>query len=332
MEQPFLSSITRATYWNSALRKIKRQEVSEMARLLEGKCAVVTGAGRGMGREIALAMAKEGVKVVVNDLGGAPDGSGAEKGPSDEVVAEIKKAGGTALANYDSVADFNAAANIVNTCVNNFGRIDILVNCAGIVGKRAPSFWEMKKEDWDTVIAVNLNGTFNMCRHALGFMVKQRKGRIINFSSPAWLGEGASAYTASKGAITSLTIGIAQNMMLEGYDITCNAMVPIAATRIGPRKGGSDRTYKMGLINRFLYEESLNAPGPEHVAGPVLFLSTDEAANFNGQIVGSTRGRVALYTWPTEARGIYKDGIWTLEELVKIIPTTLALDLRKTRG
>ena len=283
-----------------------------------------------MGREIALAMAEQGVKVV-NDLGGEPDGSGADHAPADEVVAEIKKAGGVAVANYDSVADFNAAEGIVNTCMNNFGKIDILVNCAGIVGKRAPSFWDVKKEDWDTVIAVNLNGTFNACRHALGFMVKQKKGRIINFSSPAWLGSGATAYTASKGAITSLTIGLAQEMMLAGYDITCNAMVPIAATRIGPR-GGSDRTYKEGLVNRQLYEESRDPPGPEHVVGPVLYLCTDQAANFNGQIIGSSRGRVAVYTWPTEAKGIYKDGIWTLDELVKKIPKTLAMDLRKTRG
>jgi NAD(P)-dependent dehydrogenase (short-subunit alcohol dehydrogenase family) len=304
-----------------------------MAGLLEGKCAVVTGSGRGMGREIALALAKQGVKVVVNDLGGAPDGTGADHAPADEVVAEIKKAGGVAVANYDSVADFNAAENIINACASNFGKIDILVNCAGIVGKGAPSFWEIKKENWDTVIAVNLNGTFNTCRHALGFMVKQNSGRIINFSSPAWLGAGATAYTASKGAITSLTIGLAQVMMLGGYNITCNAMVPIAATRIGPRGGpGSDRTYKEGLVNRQLYEEGQNPPGPEHVVGPVLYLCTDQAANFNGQIIGSSRGRVAVYTWPTEAKGIYKDGIWTLDELVKIIPRTLAMDLRKTRG
>ncbi|UCC16435.1 MAG: SDR family NAD(P)-dependent oxidoreductase, partial [Dehalococcoidales bacterium] len=167
-----------------------------MTGMLDGKCAVITGSGRGMGREIAMAMAKHGVKVVVNDLGGAPDGSGTDPSPADEVVAEITSAGGAAVANYDSVADFDSAANIIKTCVDNFGRIDILVNCAGIVGKRSPSFWETEKENWDRVIAVNLNGTFNTSRHALGFMVKQNSGRIINFSSPAWLGAGATAYTA----------------------------------------------------------------------------------------------------------------------------------------
>lgn len=305
-----------------------------MSNLLAGKCAVITGGGRGMGREIALAMASQGVKVVVNDLGGAVDGTGADRVPADEVVAEIKKAGGVAVANYDSVADFTAAENIINTCVRSFGRIDILVNCAGIGGKRPASFWDTNKEDWDMVIAVNLNGTFNTCRHALGHMVKQRSGRIINFSSPAWLGNGASAYTASKGAVVSLTMGIAQIMAVEGYGITCNALVPIAETRMSPRRGRAnwERLYQAGLITRQIFEESSDPPGPEHVPAVVLYLATDEAAKINGQIIGASRGRVALYSWSTEIKGLYKDGVWTLEELVERIPMTLAQDLQKARG
>jgi NAD(P)-dependent dehydrogenase (short-subunit alcohol dehydrogenase family) len=305
-----------------------------MANLLAGKCAVITGGGRGQGREIALEMAKRGVEVVVNDLGGATDGTGADRAPADEVVADIKKAGGAAVANYDSVADFTQAENIINTCVKSFGKIDILVNCAGIGGKRAASFWETNKEDWDTVIAVNLNGTFNTCRHALAFMVKQKTGRIINFSSPAWLGNGASAYTASKGAVVSLTMGIAQILALEGYEITCNALVPIAETRMSPRRGRAnwERLYQAGLINRQIYEESSDPPGSEHIAALVLYLATDEAANINGQILGASRGRVALYSWPTEVKGLYKEGVWTLEELVQRIPTTLAQELKKARG
>ena len=128
------------------------------------------------------------------------------------------------MANYDSVADFDGAKNIVESCVNNFGRIDVLVNCAGIGGRGMKPFWELEKAEWDTVMSVNINGTFNTCRHALGYMVKQNSGRIINFSSPAWLGHGGSAYTASKGAVVSLSLGIAQTMTLEGYHITCNAL------------------------------------------------------------------------------------------------------------
>ena len=305
-----------------------------MAALLEGKCAVITGGGRGQGREIALAMAGYGVKVVVNDLGGAVDGSGSDKTPADDVVAEIKKAGGTAVANHDSVADFNAAENIVQTCLRHFGKIDILVNCAGIGGKRAAHFWETGKEDWDTVMSVNLNGTFNTCRHALGYMVNQKSGRIINFSSPAWLGNGASAYTASKGAVVSLTMGIAQIMAVENYGVTCNAIVPIAETRMSPRRGKAnwERLYNAGLINRQIFEESCDPPGPEHIPAIVLYLATDLAADINGQIFGASRGRVALYSWPGEKKGLYKQGVWTLEELVERMPATLAQDIQKTRG
>ncbi|MEE8413565.1 MAG: SDR family NAD(P)-dependent oxidoreductase, partial [Dehalococcoidales bacterium] len=120
-----------------------------MVKLLEGKCAVVTGGGRGQGREIALAMARQGIKLIVNDLGGAVDGTGSDSAPAEEVVTEIKKEGGTAIANHDSVADFTGAANMIAACVENYGRIDILVNCAGIGGRRPEKFWETSKEDWD---------------------------------------------------------------------------------------------------------------------------------------------------------------------------------------
>lgn len=305
-----------------------------MGKLLDGKCAVITGGGRGQGREIALAMARQGAKVIVNDLGGAVDGTSSDHAPADDVVAEIKKEGGRAIANHDSVADFSAAENIIAACIENYGRIDILVNCAGIGGRRPEKFWETSKEDWDTVIAVNLNGTFNTCRHALAQMVKQGTGRIINFSSPAWLGMGASAYTASKGAVVSLSTGIAHLMTFEGYGITCNSIIPIADTRMSPRRGGEiwERFYQAGLITRQIYEESSDPPGPEHIPAVVLYLATDEAANINGQVIGASRGRVALYSWPTEIKGLYKDGIWTPEELMELIPTTLIQGLQTKRG
>jgi NAD(P)-dependent dehydrogenase (short-subunit alcohol dehydrogenase family) len=301
---------------------------------LEGKSAVVTGAGRGQGREIALAMARHGVRLIVNDLGGEADGTGAGHGPADEVVAEIRQAGGTAFPNYDSVADFDAAANIVNDCVKHFATIDILVNCAGIGGRRPASFWETGKQDWDAVIAVNLNGTFNLCRHALGFMVRQNRGRILNFSSPSWLGNGASAYTASKGAVVSLTMGIAQLVAVEGYAITCNAIVPIAETRMSPRRGRAhwERLYKAGLITRQIFEESCDPPGPEHIPGIVLYLATDAAAGINGQVLGASRGRVAIYSWPTETKGLYKQGVWTMEELAALVPSSLAAEVKRAAG
>ncbi|MFC2014568.1 SDR family NAD(P)-dependent oxidoreductase [Chloroflexota bacterium] len=305
-----------------------------MVKLLDGKCAVVTGGGRGQGREIAIAMAREGVKVVVNDLGGAVDGTGSDRSPADEVVAEIRNEGGLATPSYDSVADFTGAENIVTTCIENYGRIDILVNCAGIGGKRPEKFWETSKEDWDTVIETNLNGTFYTCRHALAHMVKQGTGRIINFSSPAWLGMGASAYAASKGAVVSLSTGIAHLMTFEGYDITCNSLIPIADTRMSPRRGAKrwEQFYEAGLITRQIYQESSDPPGSEHIPAIVLYLSTDEAANVNGQVIGASRGRVALYSWPTEVKGLYKEGVWTLEELMKSLPVTIFQELPTARG
>jgi NAD(P)-dependent dehydrogenase (short-subunit alcohol dehydrogenase family) len=305
-----------------------------MHRLLEGKSAVITGAGRGQGREIALAMAREGITVVVNDLGGATDGTGADHAPADKVVAEIKQAGGTAIPNYDSVADFAGAQRMINACVGTFGRIDILVNCAGIGAPSRVPFWETTKEDWDRVIAVNLTGTFNTCRHATGHMVKQQKGRIINFSSPAWVGMIASAYGASKGGVVSLTTALALLFDMEGLDITCNSIIPIADTRMSPKRGaaGHTRQYEAGLLGRQIYEESVDPPGPEHIPAAVLFLAADEAAGVNGQVIGASRGRVALYSRPTEIKGLYKDGVWTLEELVRRFPSSLGQDLPRKLG
>jgi len=301
-----------------------------MAKLLEGKSAVVTGGGRGQGREIALAMARQGVKVVVNDLGGEANGVGSDRAPSDGVVAEIRKAGGTAIANYDSVTDFVAAENIINSCAQNFGGIDILVNCAGI-GRMAGQIWETSKEDWDAVIAVNLNGTFNTCRHALALMVEQRAGRIINLSSQAWLGKSGrpSAYGASKGGVVTLTRAIASQMVLEGYGVTCNAIAPQARTRMSPHRVPErwERLYQAGLIDKQHRDESIDPPGPEHIPPFVLYLATDSAANINGRVFGVSRGRVALYSEPVPIKSLYKEGVWTLDELVKRIPTSLALGL-----
>jgi NAD(P)-dependent dehydrogenase (short-subunit alcohol dehydrogenase family) len=305
-----------------------------MPGLLEGKSAVITGAGRGQGRAIARAMAEQGVNIVVNDLGGEIDGTGANHGPADDVVAEIRKAGGTAIASYESVADFTAAERIISSCIDNFGKIDILVNCAGVIAPSRAPFWETWKEDWDTVIAVNLTGTFNTCRHATGYMVKQQKGRIINFSSPAWLGMIAGGYAASKGGVVSFTTALAQQFIMEGYDITCNSLVPIAETRMSPRRGKdyNDRLFRAGLMGLQLYEESSNPPGPEHIPPIVLYLATDQAAGITGQVFGASRGRVALYSRPKEIKGLYKDGVWTLEELERRIPMTLAQDLPNKLG
>jgi NAD(P)-dependent dehydrogenase (short-subunit alcohol dehydrogenase family) len=314
-----------------------------MTKLLEGKCAVVTGGGRGIGREVCLAMANQGANIVVNDIGGGTDTLSFDRVPSDQVVQEIKNMGGTAVPNYDSVTDFKAAQNIIETCVNSFGKIDILVNCAGGSGvagsspptKKAVPFWESSKEAWDGGIALNLTGTFNTCRHALGYMVKQNWGRIINFTSPAWLGIFADSYTAAKGGVVSLTLGLAQQLELDGYKITCNAISPIAATRINPGRKIADfwqRLYQLGLISRQICDDSTDPPSPDHIPPIILYLSTQQAENINGFVFGASKGRVALYSNPTEIKGLYKEGVWTLGELINRMPSSLAQGLIKARG
>jgi NAD(P)-dependent dehydrogenase (short-subunit alcohol dehydrogenase family) len=298
-----------------------------MSKLLEGKCAVVAGGGRGLGRAVALAMSRHGAKVVVNDLGTELNGSNPDPGPADEVVAEIRKAGGTAVASFASVADYDGARNIISTCIREFGKIDILINCATIA--RGGWLWEASEDDSDAVLAVTLKGTLNTCTHALIAMMKQETGRIINFTSPSWLGiTGADAYTAAKGGVVSLTMGIASRMKLEGYKITCNAIAPIALTRLNrPAPQMWNSLYRAGIIDQQLYEDSINPANPEEIPPIVCYLATDQAENITGRVFGATRGRIALYSEPQEIRGIYKDGIWTLEELMKLIPKTLARGL-----
>ena len=227
-----------------------------MGKLLEDKCAVIAGGGHGIGREVALAMSRYGAGVIVNDFGTELDGSNPGPGPADEVVAEIKKAGGNAVSCFASVADFTGAKKIIDTCIQEFGKIDILVNCATIA--RGGWLWQASEADSDAVLAVTLKGTINTCTHALIAMMRQKTGRIINFTSPSWLGiTGADAYTAAKGGVVSLTRGIASRMTLEGYKITCNAIAPIARTRLnrpapkdvgGPLPGGD---YRPAIIRRF---------------------------------------------------------------------------------
>lgn len=294
-----------------------------MGEILKGRSAVVTGSGRGIGREIALAMAAQGAKVVVNDPGVARDGSGADLAPADEVVAEIKKAGGIAVANYDSVADFKAAENIIKTCVDNFGRIDILVNCAGVLRERM--IFNMSEDDWDAVVNVHLKGTFNCTRHASLLMRDQRYGRIINTVSVAFKGTvGQSNYGAAKGGILSFTRSVARE--LGRYNITCNAFAPLAATRmtVTPEvKAGWKKRYEAGLITKEYYDFLLNMPGPEHIPPIVVYLASDAAADINGQLFHAERGKVAIASVSEEVRTIFTKDMWTVEELADLVPKTL---------
>ena len=211
---------------------------------LEGKVAIVTGAGRGIGRGEALALASEGAAVVVNDLGGSTAGEGSDAAPAQQVADEITAAGGRAVANFGNVADFEAAGAMVQQALDEFGRLDILVNNAGILRDRM--VFNMTREEWDQVIAVHLTGTFNTIKHAAVVMRQQRSGRIINTSSISGLGfVGQTNYAAAKEGIVGLTRTVA--MDLGRYGVTCNALRPLRrhaahdAARRGGRRGAGAR-------------------------------------------------------------------------------------------
>ena len=196
---------------------------------LTGKRAVVTGAGRGIGKEIALALAVEGASIVVNDLGGELNGIGRSNTPADETTSEIEKAGGKAIPNYDSVADYESAGKIIKSCIDSFGGIDILINFAG--NYLVKMSYEMTPDEWDSIIKVHLYGTFNCSRHALQYMMEQKWGRIISATSDAYRGlPGAVCYSAAKGGIVSLMRSMA--LEVATYGINCNCIAPGAGTRL----------------------------------------------------------------------------------------------------
>jgi len=289
---------------------------------LEGKVAVVTGAGRGIGRAIAILFAREGAKVVVNDPGVGPDGVGHDRGPADQVVEEIRAAGGTAVANYETVADYEAAGRIIQAAVDNFGRIDILVNNAGILRDRM--IFNMTEEEWDAVIAVHLKGTFNCTRHASVLMRQQRYGRIINISSISGLrgNAGQANYGAAKAGIAGFTRVVARD--LGRYGVTCNAVAPAALTRM--TQGLAEMRAQRGLAPPPPPQQLVERT-PEHVAPMVVFLASDEAWNVNGKIFHVAGGHISLAYEEMPVRQLTKDGMWTIEELAELVPQFLTYDI-----
>jgi len=289
-----------------------------LSKRLEGKVAIVTGAGRGIGRGEALALASEGAKVVVNDLGGAVDGSGAARSPVDEVVAEIKKLGGEAVANYDSVATAQGGDNIVKTAVDSFGKIDILVNNAGIL--RDKMLFNMNEEDWDLVLKVHLYGHFHTIRAVSSLFRQQRHGRIINTSSVAGLNGttyGQANYGAAKEGIVGLTRKVARDM--GRYGVTCNCIRPNAGTRLTL----SDEMRKARPEAMVRFEEMK----PEGIAPLVVWLASDDAANVNGRTFFVERGRVGLYSEPVLEKQLVKPGGWTIDDLFTFMPGTMTKEL-----
>jgi len=290
-----------------------------MGDKLKGRVGVVTGSGQGIGKAIAIAMAKEGAKVVTNNR--RPGTSG---GDAETTAKEIKDMGGEVLPFFGSVSEFDVAQKLIQTAVDNFGRLDILVNNAGA---DVPSMvWNMTEEDWDRCVDSFLKGSFNCTRHACGLMREQRWGRIINTTSTAWLGTvGHCNYGAAKAGVVGLTRAIAREM--GRYGVTCNAYAPTAATRFILSEdivAGFKKRYEAGLLTKERYEELTNPPSPETVTPFIVYLCTDEAADINGQVFDVTGGNIAIYSEPVKQQYILKqEGLWTVEELIEQVPKVL---------
>lgn len=295
-----------------------------MGDRLAGKVAIVTGAGRGIGRSEALALASEGARIVVNDLGGATDGTGASTVPADDVVAEIIKNGGDAVANHDTVATAQGGESIVRTALDSFGRLDILVNNAGIL--RNKMVFNTTEEGWDAVVKVHLYGHFNTIKPACVLFRQQKNGRIINTSSDAGLGAdfGYASYGAAKEGIIGLTRAVAKDM--GRYDVTCNAIRPAAATRLTLSDEAIAVYQRSGRADAI---ERIKRTKPEAIAALVVWLASDDAANVTGRTFHASSGRIAIYSEPVEEKAILKAGEWTIDELFEFMPSTLVAGLGK---
>jgi len=295
---------------------------------LDGKTAIVTGAGRGIGMEIAYLLAKEGAIVTVNDPGAGRGGEELGETPAQEVVSQIIADGGKGDANLDSVADYNATGRMIQKIVDDHGKIDIVVNSAGLLRERM--IWNMTEEDFDLVIGVHLKGHWNMSHHAIKHMRAAKFGRIVNFSSDAFKGSvGQCNYSAAKAGIIGLTRSIAKET--SRYGITANAICPSADTRMTINDAviaNRERKFKDGLINQAEYDRASRARGPEYVAPMVGYLCTDEAQDVNGHVFHVERNRIHNYYFGEERKSLHKggDGLFTVDELLRDVPTTIMND------
>jgi 3-oxoacyl-[acyl-carrier protein] reductase len=318
-----------------------------MSDRLKGKVAVVTGSGQGIGRSIAVALAKEGAKVVTNNrkpnstdatnlVGYSMDSLNKERqailkkklaelgGDAESTARTIKEMGGESVPFYGDVADFKTAGKLIQTAVDTFGSIDILVNNAGTF--RYADIWNMTEEIWDAVTLNKPKSYFNTARHAVPYMMKQKWGRIINCSSMAFLGSAMqnSNYCAANAGVVGFTRAISKELV--NYGITCNAFCPEAYTRAAAtivarfekmaEEGGQKDDQRLKM-----FDSGVSA---DYLAPFIAYLATNEAADITGTVFEVGGNRYSIYSNPQQIHSINKEkGMWTVDELVKIVPKEL---------
>jgi NAD(P)-dependent dehydrogenase (short-subunit alcohol dehydrogenase family) len=286
--------------------------------VLEGRVAVITGAGRGIGREHALLFAKEGAKVVVNDLGGSNAGEGADSGPARDVVEEITAAGGTAVASTENIATWSGAESVVLQAIAEFGRLDVLVNNAGIL--RDSFIAGMEESHWDAVIAVHLKGHFAMLRHAAAYWKAQSKAgdqpnaAVINTASGSGVtlpNAGQANYGSAKAAIAALTLIAAEE--LERYGVRVNAIAPIARTRLTLATPG------MGSLMAEPEEGELDLFSPANISPLVAYLATEKCP-INGQVYAVQGGAISALSGWHDVETIETDDAWVIDDIASRLP------------
>jgi NAD(P)-dependent dehydrogenase (short-subunit alcohol dehydrogenase family) len=284
-----------------------------MGNKLEGRTAIVTGAGRGIGASVARLFASEGANVVVADLGVSVDGSGSDNSPAAQVVEDITKNGGNAVANNGDVADWDASEGLIRQAIDTFGRLDILVNVAGILRDRM--VFNMTEEEWDAVVRVHMKGTFNTVRHASSYWRGERnadaQNRIINFTSGSGLhgAPGQPNYAAAKMGIVGFTYSCAN--ALGRYGVTANAIGPAAATRMTSSIPDERRSSALDEENQEM--------SPDNVAPAVAYLASTRSAWCTGQVIQARGYTNGLYNIPAIIREIASPGPWDLDTAFNMI-------------